>query len=140
MDYIVNYLVDVLVHFTRFNPDGTLSLREYIDTIYINIVDVWGFITVYYPIIEMLSASYSKLSENQIKLFKQIQFIFVEYLYNPRHEPIDMTELYGDLSIVGKLLHKAVNGNLETYTSPTPSPSNSETVDYVSRKSRPNTM
>jgi serine/threonine protein kinase len=141
MDYIINYLMDVLVHFTRFTQDGTFSLREYIDTIYINIVDVWGFITVYYPIIEMLSASYSNLTKLELKLFNQIQFIFVEYLYNPRHEPINMSELYGDLSIVGKLLHQKVNnGTLETYTSPSPSPSNSETVDYVSRKTRPITM
>jgi hypothetical protein len=89
----------------------------------------------------MLSASYSNLTKLELKLFNQIQFIFVEYLYNPRHEPINMSELYGDLSIVGKLLHQKVNnGTLETYTSPSPSPSNSETVDYVSRKTRPITM
>jgi hypothetical protein len=88
----------------------------------------------------MLSASYSNLTKLELKLFNQIQFIFVEYLYNPRHEPINMTELYGDLSIVGKLLHKIVNGTLETYMSPSPSPSNSETVNSVSRKTRPNTM
>jgi serine/threonine protein kinase len=125
MDYLVNYLVDVLVHFTK--PDGTFNLNEYIDTVYINIVDIWGFITIYYPIIEMLSNQYSKLNKNEIKLFDQIKFIFVNYLYNSRHEPIDMNELYLDLNIVGKILHKIINSNLNTYKSESSSPSDIET-------------
>jgi flagellar biosynthesis protein FliQ len=29
MVIIVNYIVDVLVHFTKFKKDGTVNLREY---------------------------------------------------------------------------------------------------------------
>ena len=76
MPYIVDYIVDVLVHFTRFKEDGKLDLREYLNTVFIKIVDIWGFITVYYPIIELLSESYVKLSKIELKLFNQIQFIF----------------------------------------------------------------
>jgi hypothetical protein len=32
MDYLINYIVDVLVHFTKFRTDGTLNLRDYLDT------------------------------------------------------------------------------------------------------------
>ena len=114
MEYIVNYIVDVLLHFTRFRDDGTLNLREYLDTIFIQIVDVWGFISVYYPIIELLSNSYSRLSKQELKIFNQIQFIFVEYLYNPRHEPIDMTMLYSDLKDLGNLIHIKLRGKKKT--------------------------
>lgn len=141
MDYIVNYLVDVLVHFTRFNQDGSLSLNEYIDDVYVKIVDVWGFITVYYPIVEMLSASYSKLTKVELKIFSQLQFIFVEYLYNPRHEPIDMKDLYSDLTIVGKLLHQRVNnGSIDTYVSPKYSDNESSEHKNKTRKTRPKTI
>ena len=114
MDYIVNYIVDVLLHFTRFRDDGTLNLREYLDTIFIQIVDVWGFISVYYPMIELLSDNYSKLSKQELKIFNQIQFIFVEYLYNPRHVPIDMAMLYSDLKDLGNLIHIKLRGKKKT--------------------------
>jgi len=114
MDYIVNYIVDVLVHFTKFRDDGSLTLREYLDTIFIQIVDVWGFISAYYPMIELLSNNYSKLTKQELKIFNQIQFIFVEYLYNPRHEPIDMTMLYSDLKDLGNLIHIKLKGKKKT--------------------------
>jgi len=114
MDYIINYIVDVLVHFTKFRDDGKLNLREYLDTIFIDIVDVWGLISVYYPMIELLSNNYSKLTKQELKIFNQIQFIFVEYLYNPRHEPIDMNMLYSDLKDLGNLIHIKVKGKKKT--------------------------
>ena len=114
MDYIVNYIVDVLVHFTRFRDDGTLNLREYLDTVFIQIVDVWGFISVYYPMIELLASNYSRLSKQELKIFNQIQFIFVEYLYNQRHEPIDMNMLYSDLKDLGNLIHIKIRGKKKT--------------------------
>lgn len=105
MDYIINYIVDVLVHFTKFRNDGSLNLREYLDNVFIQIVDIWGFITIYYPIIELLSNNYSKLTKEELKIFNKIQFIFVEYLYIPRHEPIDMNMLYSDFKDLGNLFY-----------------------------------
>ena len=141
MDYIVNYLVDVLVHFTRYRPDGSVHLREYIDNIYINIVDIWGFITIYYSFIEILQNSYSSLSSVEKKLFNQLRFIFVEYLYNPRHEPIDMKELYKDLGIAGRFFHLKTGTPLEIYKSPSPSPT-TEVSEYKpkSRTQKPKTL
>jgi hypothetical protein len=121
MDYIVNYIVDVLVHFTRFKDDGTLNLREYLDTVFIQVVDVWGFISVYYPMIELLGNSYSRLTKQELKIFNQLQFIFVEYLYNPRHEPIDMTMLYSDLKDLGNLIHIKLRGKKKTTSLSEPS-------------------
>ena len=109
MSYIVNYIIDVLVHFTKFREDGTLNLREYLDNVFIQIVDIWGFITVYFPILEILSNNYSSLTKNELKVFNQLQFIFVEYLYNPRHEPINMNQLYSDLKKLGNLLYFTIN-------------------------------
>ena len=107
MDYIVNYIVDVLVHF----KDG---LREYIDTVFTKIVDIWGLISAYHPILEVLSTNYKILTKGEMKIFKQLQFIFVEYLYNPRHEPIDMDVLLNDVDDLGKLIHMKIKGSLTT--------------------------
>ena len=114
MDYIVNYVIDVLVHYTKFREDGSLNLREYLDNVFIQIVDIWGFISIYYPIIEVLSNSYSSLTKNELKIFNQIQFIFVEYLFNPRHEPIDMNMLYSDLKDLGHLFNIKLHGKKKT--------------------------
>ena len=131
MTYITDYVVDVLVHFTKYNEDGTLNLREYFDNVFIQIADVWGFITSYYPLIEMLSRNYDRLTPGEIKIFNQLRFIFVEYLYNPRHTPINIGELLLDFEILGKILHIKNNGTLETYKSPITS---SDTIEVASAK------
>jgi serine/threonine protein kinase len=105
MPYITNYIIHVLVHYTKFKSDGSLNLREYLNDVYTEIVDIWGFITAYYPLLEMFSNNYLHLNENELKIFQQIKHIFKEYLYKPRHIPIDIDELLGDFKILGVLLH-----------------------------------
>lgn len=114
---IVEYICDVLTHYTKFKKDGSLNLREYLDEVFIKIVDVWGFLNVYYPMLEMLSNNYLKLNANEMKIFKQIQFIFNEYLYSPRHQPINMDVLYGDLKVLGNLIHIVIHGKRKTSSS-----------------------
>lgn len=106
MNYIVNYIVDVLIHFTKFKKDGSLNLRDYFDNVFIKIVDIWGFISIYYPVIELLSNNYSLLTEKELKIFDKIKFIYVKYLYSPRHEPVDMNLLYYDLNNLGGLIYE----------------------------------
>lgn len=114
MEIIVDYIVDVLLHYTKFKSDGALDLRQYLDNVFIEIVDIYGFIITYVPIIEILSNNYESLTKLEMKIFNQLQFIFVEYLYNPRHEPIDMDTLYSDFQIFSDLLHIKLTGRRET--------------------------
>jgi len=107
MPYIIDYIIDVLVHFTKFKNDGSLNLREYLNDVYIKIVDIWGFIMVYYPLVEMLSSNYAKLNAIELKMFNQIKYIFNEYLYTPRHVPININELFTELDNLGELLYAA---------------------------------
>ena len=112
MDFIVNYITDVLIHFTKFKKDGSLNLREYFDNVFIKIVDIWGFICIYYPVIEMFSNNYDRLTDSELLIFNKLQLIFVEYLYNPRHEPIDLNKLYTDFEDLGTLINETVKGNV----------------------------
>lgn len=105
MEFIVNYIVDVLIHFTKFREDGKLNLREYLDNVFLEIVDIWGFICVYYQIAELLYNNYDNLSVSELKIFNKIKYLFVTYLFNPRHEPIDLNLLYSDLNDLGNLIH-----------------------------------
>jgi hypothetical protein len=92
-------------------------LREYLDDVYIKIVDIWGFITAYYPLLEMFSNNYFTLDNNEMKILKQLQHIFNKYLYTPRHNPIDIDELLGDFKILENLLHTVAHGKRKTTSS-----------------------
>jgi len=107
--FIVNYIVDVLIHYTKFKPDGTLNLREYLNEVYIKIIDIYGFINIYCPLLELLSTTYSSLNKQKLELFNHLSYIYYTYLYAPRHKPIDINELMNDLSILGKLLSLIVH-------------------------------
>jgi hypothetical protein len=102
--FIINYILDILLHYTKFKEDGTLNLREYLNEVYIKIVDIYGFINVYYPLLELLSSTYKLLDTEQVKLFNQLSTIYYTYLYSPRHKPIDINDLMKDLHNLGNLL------------------------------------
>jgi serine/threonine protein kinase len=110
MHYITSYIVAVLEKFTKFHEDRSLDLREYLDNVFIKIVDVYGFICVYYPLLELLFENYDKLTDNQMEMLNLIQSIFITYLYSERTEPIDIDELVGYLEDFGKLIDNEFNG------------------------------
>ena len=63
----------------------------------VNIVDVWGFLSTYTTIIEVLFNNYKVLNENEIKLFNSLKRIVIEYMYKPRITPVDINKLSFDL-------------------------------------------
>lgn len=103
MTYILNYLTDILLHYTKFREDGSLNLREYLDNVFINIVDIWGFVTIYIPILHIFNQNYNELTAHQMDIFELLKEIFIQYLYNPRIEPINLDNLLKDLRKLGKL-------------------------------------
>jgi hypothetical protein len=113
MKYIINYLIDVLINFTKFGKNVRLNLRDYLDNVFIKIVDIWGFINVYLPFIEILFNNYSRLTSQDIAIFNKLQFIFVEYLYNPRHETINVNSLYLELKDLEKLFLIKLDGKIK---------------------------
>jgi serine/threonine protein kinase len=103
MTYILNYIIEILVHYTKFREDGSLNLREYLDNIFIDIVDIWGFITIYVPLLQIFHENYQELTDEQMKIFELLKHIFIHYLYSPRIEPIKINDLTKDLRKLSKL-------------------------------------
>jgi hypothetical protein len=95
--YIINYLVEILIHFTSYKSDGTLNMRNYLDSVFIHIVDVWGFVSAYLPLYELFFENYDNLTKTQMILLKKLKVIFLKYLYEPRIEPIDIESLVNNL-------------------------------------------
>jgi serine/threonine protein kinase len=110
MPTIVNYIIDVLIHYTKFKENGDLNVRVYLNEVFTKIVDIYGFINVYYPLLELLSNNYSVLDVNELKLLNNIKNLFYTYLYKPRHEPYDMNTLLYSLKQLGKSIRVVANG------------------------------
>ena len=91
--YITNYSTNVLLHYTFFKKDGSLNLRIYLDNVFIHIIDVYGLITSYYPILNLYYDNYADLSPNEMKIFTTIKEIFIRYLYQERIVPINVNEV-----------------------------------------------
>ena len=117
MPLIVDYIVEVLIHYTKFKANGELNLREYLNEVFVKIVDVYGFINVYYPLLELLSNNYFSLNKEKLELFNALCSIYKNYLYSPRYEPYNMRELFSDLKEVGNLLHIIIRGKKKTSSS-----------------------
>jgi len=101
--YIINYITEILVHFTKFRKDGSINLRVYLDTVFIKIIDIWGLILCYLPILDILFDNYNKLTATEVKLFNMIKSIILKYLYEPRIEPIDIDDLSRELGEINNL-------------------------------------
>lgn len=108
INYITNYIVEVLIYFTKFRKNGSLNLREYLDNVFIRIVDIWGFIISYFPILELLYDNYDVLTPNQLLIFETFKKLFIKYLYNPRIKPINTTDLVEDLHNLGNLFENEI--------------------------------
>jgi serine/threonine protein kinase len=125
--YIVNYLVEVLTHYTKTKSDGSFDPKPYLDSVYVNIVDTWGFLSVYMSMIELFHNNYDNLTAAEHSIFKSLKQLILKYLYNPRSKPIVYTELTDDLNDLTKLLEN------ETLTAKT---SNNISFKRESKQSR----
>jgi serine/threonine protein kinase len=108
MNYITNYIVEVLQFYTRFKKDGSLNLRDYLNDVFIHIVDIWGFICLYYPLLSFLDENYNRLNENQLGMFLLLKQMFIIYLYSPRTEPIDLDDLRSHLETFNRLIDNEI--------------------------------
>jgi serine/threonine protein kinase len=109
MSYITDYIVEVLLKFTKFRENGTLNLRDYLDNVFIENIDVWGFCSAYFPFLEVLFNNYSKLTEVELNLFNIIKELFVT-LYITRSEKLDINEIMKMLKNMDKLFEKKLIG------------------------------
>jgi len=108
LPYICEYIIEILINFSYYKEDGTLNLRIYLDTVFIKIVDIWGFIISYLPIYQALFENYNKLNEMEMELFETMKQIFIKYLFSPRITPIDINELTNELKELNTIMNIAI--------------------------------
>jgi hypothetical protein len=102
MNYITDYIVDILLTYTKFRDNGTLNLRDYLDNVFIKNVDIWGFCSAYFPFLEVLFNNYKNLNEKEKKLFNLIKDLFVT-LYTTSDEKLNINEINKTLKNMDRL-------------------------------------
>ena len=136
MPYITNYLIDVLIHFTRFRENGSLNMRIYLDTVFIKIVDIWGFVATYFPMLEFFNENYDNLTEEQEKMFELIKGLFIKYLYSPRIKPIVKNELVKDLKTLSKLFSNEIGNVTAKGIKPNPTKTRKNRITKINHNAR----
>ena len=109
---ITNYIIEIILKFSKFGDNDTIQFRDYLDSVFIKIVDIWGFIMIYCPIIELLFKNYNNLTKNQMNIFKHLKSIFLVYCFNPRITPIDIGSLTKDLNHLNTLFKNETNASV----------------------------
>jgi serine/threonine protein kinase len=104
MPYIINYIVRILIKYTKFRKNGNVHLRKYLDNVFIKNVDVWGFISVYFPMLELLYDNYNKLSDKERELFEVLKNIFIN-LYSTSDEAINKNELLTKFNEMERIIY-----------------------------------
>ena len=113
---ITEYLVEIFLNFTIFKSDGRLNLREYLDNVFIKIVDIWGLIISYFPLYELLFENYKNLNNKQLLIFNELRNIFLEYLYKPRIKAINIDDLVNSLKNINKIIqNKTISNKLVSF-------------------------
>ena len=102
--YIINYIVEILIHYTKYSDDGSFNIKPYIDNVFVKIIDIWGFIISYNPLLDVLYQNYSTLTPKQISLFHLLKSLFIDYLLTPHIKPINIASLVKDLERISKIL------------------------------------
>ena len=115
--YIKNYLTEIIYHFSKGTTKkgkGLFDIESYINKVFIKIIDVWGFISIYFCILEELFEFRDTLTENEKELFRQLKQIVLIYLYNPRITPISISKLSKDFKNLNQYFSEEVKAKNNT--------------------------
>ena len=110
--YIKNYLTEIIYHFSK--GKGLFDIESYLNKVFIKIIDVWGFISIYFCILEELFEFRDTLTENEKELFQKLKQIVLIYLYNPRITPISISKLSKDLKNLNQYFGEEMKAKNDT--------------------------
>jgi hypothetical protein len=103
--YIVNYISYIVENILNKN----MTLNDYLNNVFIKIVDIWGFIILYVPLLELLYDNLDNLVDVEINMYEVLKNVFMKYLYHPRITKINTDDLEKDLQQISVLIKKLKN-------------------------------
>ena len=105
INYVTNYIVDVLFEYTNHNTN-TLNLGKYFKRVYMHNVDIWGMVSIYYELIKKPFDNY-KLSSKEYKIYIQMLMnLLVKNIFENGAKVINIGKLTHDIKKINLFLHK----------------------------------
>lgn len=105
-DVIVNYLREILKKYSHMDTGGFDS-ESYMSEVYSHILDIYGVLTCYWPVVELLAPTNPQGIE--LKLFQFLKSFMMKYLFNPRIKPYDISSLEKDMIYINKFFEADEN-------------------------------
>jgi hypothetical protein len=131
MNFIENYITVVIMKYTAH---GKIDLLKYYNEVYIYIIDIWGFLTIYLNILESLATNYTQLTSSEILLFDKLKEIVLKYIYEPRVTPINVSQLVSDLKSLDPIFLQCTTQHSTTdfsdFSSSTTTTSTTSPIEY----------
>jgi hypothetical protein len=97
--YIVNYIAHIVMKLSE-----TFTITDYLNNVFIKTIDIWGFITLYIPLLDLLYSNFQKLIPPEKKIYAKINYVFMEYLYKPRITKINITSLVYEIESINSFI------------------------------------
>jgi len=108
INYVINYIVDILMEYTNRNT-STLNLGKYFKHVYMHNVDIWGMMSIYHELIKKPFDNYT-LSSKEYKIYIQMLMnILVKNIFENGAKVINIRKLVHDIKKVNLFLHKLIS-------------------------------
>jgi tRNA A-37 threonylcarbamoyl transferase component Bud32 len=105
INYVINYVVDVLFEYTNHNTN-TINLGKYFKHVYMHNVDIWGIMSIYYELIKKPIDNYV-LSSKEHKIYIQMLMnLLVKNIFENGNKVINIGKLVHDIKKVNLFLSK----------------------------------
>uniref|UniRef100_A0A6C0EXN4 Protein kinase domain-containing protein n=1 Tax=viral metagenome TaxID=1070528 RepID=A0A6C0EXN4_9ZZZZ len=101
MNYIIEYIVDVLMTYTI---NSRLELGKYFHEVYSMNIDIWGIMSIYFELIHHEHGKYY-MTNNEYKIFiNKIMNILIDNIFKNGDKKIDIPKLVDDINDLNKFL------------------------------------
>lgn len=106
LHYIFEYITQILY---KYIENGRLHLYEYFENVFLKNVDVWGFTTCYFSLVDfIIDKNIGRIKPGQLKLMNKVKEAYL-LLIESSDKPIDTDKLVSILEDMNPLL----NNNLK---------------------------
>ena len=106
LHYIFEYISQILY---KYIDNGKLHLHDYFENVFLKNVDVWGFTTCYFSLVDfIIDKNIGEIKPNQLKLMNKVKEAYL-LLVESSDKPIDTDKLVSILEDINPLL----NNNLK---------------------------
>ncbi len=103
--HIIEYLSSILETFTI---NETFYLEKYFKNVFLKNIDIWGFITCYFPMFELLYFNFGSLTSIDLDLYNNLRYLIIHFLYDYSDKPIPVKELSSFLFNLNPLISKSI--------------------------------